>query len=341
MLSADYQQFVISDAGLTVMGPRMAQKLHALAPTKLDFYGKTVLDVGCDHGFWSFLAADQGAIEVLGVDRGRNVKGEGFVDLVQRNNHLIENHPRYDAVRFERFEAGRNWWDLGPFNIVLLMSLYHHVYQNTGGDHAPIWYWLWRQTDDVLLWENPTDARDAVVQANVAAEYHGNYTRERILDAASEWFDLEYAGPAEHEPYREVWYMKRKAKPAREYHGMAFSGAGGASKAFEHNDGLRMREICQALGFTPFPGSLNVHLTEPFDWNRMYYRCLISDVAERGKGLDVEWRERWARIYPLSVGYPAFAFRFEGETYPANFVELIAPDRLRDIIDPQQVELCQ
>lgn len=44
--------------------------------------GKRVLDVGCDMGFWSFLAAAKGADFVLGLDRNRDVRGIGPVDLV-------------------------------------------------------------------------------------------------------------------------------------------------------------------------------------------------------------------------------------------------------------------
>jgi hypothetical protein len=47
---------------------------------------------------------------------------------------------------------------------------------------------------------------------------------------------------------------------------------------------------------------------------------------------------RWARFYPV-VGN-TFAFRFEDESYPDNFVELIAEYWLADVIGRQQVVLC-
>jgi hypothetical protein len=339
MLSADYQQFSISDTGISSVGERMQKKLHALSLSGVSFADRTVLDVGCDHGFWCFLAAQEGATSVLGVDRGRNVRGEGFVDLADRNLST-SRHPLYETVDFERFEAGRNWWDLGPFNLVLLMSLYHHIYQNTGGDHRSIWYWLWRQTNDELLWENPTDARDSVVQANVDKSFHGDYTRESILKAASEWFALEYAGPAEHEPYREVWRLRRKEVPGFRYSGSAVDGAGGATKAFNYDSGRRKSEICDALGYMPIPGSMNVILSSPFDWDSKYYRTPLRDVVDRSKGLDSAWSERWARFYPvIANGIIAHALRFEGESYPDNFIELVADRRLRDALDGDKVEI--
>jgi CTP-dependent riboflavin kinase len=109
------------------------------------------------------------------------------------------------------------------------------------------------------------------------------------------------------------------------------AGAGGATAAFEHAGGRRIGEIAEVLGWRPFPGSLNVRLEVPFDWNDGYYRAEILDVVERGRGLDVEWRPRWARFYPVTIdGVDACAMRFEGERYPAELVELIAPWRLRD-----------
>lgn len=339
MLSVDYQQFDFTNQGLTVHGNRMVQKLRAIAPTGLNFSGKTVLDVGCDHGFWCFFAADEGADSVLGVDRGRNVRGEGFIDLVGRNleTSFLQG---YDNVDFDTFEAGKQWFDLGPFNIVLMMSLYHHIYQNTGGDHRSIWYWLARQTNDQVLWENPTDVRDAVVQANVDVDYHSGYTRENILNAALEWFDIDYQGPAEHEPYREVWLLKRKPHDAQKITGKVVSGAGGATKAFLHNNSARIKELKEMLGSEMLPGSMNVVVDAPFNWDSQYFRGMLSDVCERGKGLDVEWVKRPVRLYPVVVaGAQAYALRFEGESYPDNFIELIADHKLRDCIDDKFVEI--
>lgn len=338
MLSVDYQQFDITEEGISVLGDRMLKKLKAIEPTGISFKDRTVLDIGCDHGFWCFLASDLGAREVLGVDRGRNVKGEGVVDLVARNLETSLKNDRYESVDFEGFEAGKQWHDIGPYNLVLLMSLYHHVYQNTGGDHKSIWYWLWRQTNDQLLWENPTDSKDSVVQANVDREFHSNYTKERIVEAASEWFDIEYQGPAEHEPYREVWLLKRKLKDVDEYSGSAVSGAGGASKAFVYNDNARIKELGKAIGYLPFPGSLNVVLDRDFDWDAQYYRSTIKDVVDRQQGIDSQWADRPVRLYPVMVnGQFAHALRFEGESYPDNFIELISAIRLRDVIGSEKV----
>ena len=124
-----------------------------------------------------------------------------------------------------------------------------------------------------------------------------------------------------------------------EWVGTVQSGAGGASKAFAYADGRRIAEIERVIGVRPLPGSLNVRLSAPFDWDGApYTRAQILDVVDRSKGLDSEWAPRWGRFYALSVdGIPCWAFRFEGERYPLNFIELIAPVRLRDHIRGDRV----
>ena len=99
-----------------------------------------------------------------------------------------------------------------------------------------------------------------------------------------------------------------------------------------------MDEFQSLLGVRPVPGSLNVHLTEPFDWESRYYRAQLLDVVDRSAGLDSAWQPRWARIYPLAG--EVFAFRFEGETYQDDFVELIAGRQLRADTDVVVLEQC-
>lgn len=178
---------------------RMAAKLEAI-PLPDDLTGLSVLDVGCDHGSWCELASQRGASRVLGLDRGREVRtGEGlrFVDLVALNT--AQGWPRCE---FRAFDLGTEWTEFGAFDVVLFLSVYHHVYGETG-DHARIWRWLRAHTAGELLWEGPVDERDSV--ARMLTHERGGYTREAIWAAASEVFEVEHIGPALHRAHREVW----------------------------------------------------------------------------------------------------------------------------------------
>lgn len=316
---------------------RMSAKLKAIPlPFML---GRRVLDVGCDAGFFSFLAAECGASEVVGLDRNRHVKGVGYVDLVALNRKRAEDEGRRN-VRFEHIDVGKQWHEFGQFEVVFLFSLYHHIYECAGGDHRPIWFWLWRHctSNAVVIWENPTDCSDPVVRANVSVSHQANFTRDALLRAAGEYFEAEFIGPALHEPTREVWVFHPKQIESRLLAARVKSGAGGASNAFTYANGRRIQEIATILRMRPKPGSFNLETAGPFKWTERYYRAQILDVVDRSLGLDSEWAMRWARFYPVMGN--AFAFRFEDESYPDNFVELIAEYLLADVIGRQQVVLC-
>lgn len=343
MLSPDYAQFTL-DNGKIIPGERMLQKLKAV-PIPDDLTGKKVLDVGCDYGQFSFLCASRGA-DVLGLDRNREVRGVGFRDLVAINK--AQNIPNTD---FRLLNLGKQWHEYGRFDVILMLSCYHHVYENCG-DHKPIWFWLWRHCaqDGYVLWENPLDDTDKVVSMNVKRE---GYNRENILSAAQIYFDVEYIGPAIHEPNRHVFRFKPKTGLRNEYCIAIQEGAGGASKAFTHNDNKRIRQIHDAIGITPIPGSLNAITHKPFFWNFHYYVADIDDVVDRAYGLNSEWRPKAAYIYPVDVWGQAessdshhstraqgYVFRFKGEKYPVDFVEIIANSKLRDI-NPREIHTCE
>jgi CTP-dependent riboflavin kinase len=94
-----------------------------------------------------------------------------------------------------------------------------------------------------------------------------------------------------------------------------------------------MDEIERVLGSRPVPGSLNLRLDGPFDWDAEYFRAQILDVKDRSRGIESEWGPRWARFYPVRVdGEDAYAIRFESEHYDLQFMELIAPRKLRDMV---------
>jgi 2-polyprenyl-3-methyl-5-hydroxy-6-metoxy-1,4-benzoquinol methylase len=315
---------------------RVAQKKAAIPFP--DFVGKSVLDVGCDHGYFSFMAARQGASKVLGLDRNRDVRGKGPTNLIAQNTAIAKFDSQLIACQFEHINLGKQWHEYGKFDVILVMSMYHHWYEQCG-DHRAIWFWLWRHCAEQVLFEGPMDDSDPVVRANVSKP---GFMADNILAEACHYFDAEYIGPALHEPTRVVYRFTPKPLPTREYGVMVCGGAGGAAPAFEYESGRRIKELKSVLGFRPFPGSLNLRLFEPFDFNRGYYRSQILDVTDRSKGLDSEWSPRWMRFYPVKIdGTDAIAVRFENEKYSDVFVELVAPVRMRDQITTTTATLCR
>lgn len=299
----------------------MARKLRVVPLP--DLVGKRVLDVGCDHGFWCFLAAERGAKYVLGIDRNRPVKGKP-VDLVARNTAL-----GVPACEFAEMALGLQWHEFGDFDVVLMLSMYHHAY-NLVGEHDPIWFWLSRHAVGEVLWENPVDVTDGVARKDIRQELHGGYTEAAIRAAAEQYFDIEVVGPG-HVPSRVVWRCTPKALTPRMMQARVMSGAHGASKAFEYANGRRIEEIRAALGVEPVPGSLNLRTFAPFWWDHDHYVADVADVVDRRRGLSSAWAPRRCRFYPLKVnGAAAYAMRFDGERYGDDFVEVISDIRLRE-----------
>ncbi len=292
-----------------------------------DLRGKSVIDIGCDHGWWCKNAILAGASSILGLDRGRLV-GDSFVDLALRNKESIPG-------RFEKLDIGRQWHNFGKFDVALCLSMYHHVFENCGS-HSAIWYWLWQHTREELLWENPTSTDDDVVRLNVSRD---GYNRTAIMDAALRYFHVEVIGPALHVRTREVWRCKPREMPAIKWQGRVTHGGGGATKAFNFADGRRIKEIESILGARMVPGSLNLKLAHPFGWEHDYYRAQVLDCTDRAN-INSEWMPRWARFYPVKMNaVSAFAFKFEGESYPLDYVELIAPEMLSEHVTGDIVTL--
>src|SRR5436190_17791996 len=154
----------------------MASKLEAI-PLPPYMVGKRILDIGCDFGFWSFLAAQKGAQHVLGLDRNREVRGIGFVNVVEVNRRRAIDEGR-ENVSFAEANLGKQWPEFGSFDIVFCLSMYHHWYECCG-DHDAIWFWLSRHCSEsaLLLWEGPTDDSDPVVRHNVSDENRRGYAK--------------------------------------------------------------------------------------------------------------------------------------------------------------------
>jgi FkbM family methyltransferase len=340
-VAGDYQQYELDASGcIQWCGDRMNAKLVSLRDigvVETFCQGKSVLDIGCDMGFWSFLASTAGARMVLGLDRNRNVRGLGHTDLVAGNTHTARRYPMHDRVFFREINLGKQWHELGRFDIVFCMSVYHHIFAQCES-HKSVWFWLARHTmpGGTLIWESPLDERDIVIQKDVPRSLHRLYTRQAITEAFEPYFELVGGGPALHETTREVLVLRRKPQVltgSRIDEFQLKDGAGGATRAFQRDAGRRTKEIEDALGVRPFPGSLNVTLPGPFDWEREYYRVQIQDSTNR-KDPMAPWAPRWCRFYPLALSdVGGWAMRFEDEWYAPEFMEVIAPHHLRSIVE--------
>lgn len=68
-----YRTVYDSDFSVLVAGTEVIDADTLAAFSRIDFAGKTVVDLGCNFGFFAFQAKRLGAVSVLGVDRERQV----------------------------------------------------------------------------------------------------------------------------------------------------------------------------------------------------------------------------------------------------------------------------
>ena len=88
---------------------------------RIDFTGKSVLDIGCWDGYWSFYAEKRGAAEVLATDDiSQNwASGQGLPlarELLNSSIAINQNLSVYDVASLGR-----------KFDIILCLGVYYHL----------------------------------------------------------------------------------------------------------------------------------------------------------------------------------------------------------------------
>jgi riboflavin kinase len=108
-----------------------------------------------------------------------------------------------------------------------------------------------------------------------------------------------------------------------EFSGKVFSGNGGGKKFLEL-DWVK-RQINAILGFTPYAGTLNIHLSD----KSTEHRKLLENAAS----LTVRPAEGYynGKLFKASIGMLECAIVIpEVAGYPENVLEIIAPVNLRE-----------
>jgi len=246
-----YQDVIEKDGTVTRHGYRECEQRYAVVRRAMHPLRKpfTVLDLGASAGYFSMRLTDDFGARCVAVDRSAEVlQAEGRVAAVVHRDLGLE------AIRRQ-----------GTFDVILALSFLHHQLH-----WRPLLDLLVAHTRSVLVVETPDPSeklRQAVARhelSDIEAALIGAGF-ERIGSADSVWDPRIQRG---------IWVLRRNGISVRGH----VEGGGGNNGALlpRFTDGLS-----KVLGYTPFPGSLNVRTTRIM---RMGPYAMEYVDPNRGKG---------------------------------------------------------
>ena len=112
-----YQRIRLSD-GVYTPGPMDSEEKLRLIQLPEDLRGKSVLDIGCNEGFFAFEAERRGAAYVLAIDS--NVTARKKFHLVKR---LLKSNVEFLFLDVTNLDERT----IGQFDVTLFLSVFHHL----------------------------------------------------------------------------------------------------------------------------------------------------------------------------------------------------------------------
>ncbi len=285
-------QDVWKDGKLAVRGARDCAGRYKLIASTLPDRPLTVLDVGAYTGYFSTRIAEDFDAQVTAVD-----DFSGLVAAESERVKVINQRLGVDGLLH-----------LPRFDVVLALSVLHHMKD-------------WRNALELLrccrshlvievCHPQETWMRRAASRAEVAAQYKAvsRLPGAKLLGTAPR---IEAGNTFQ----RPVYLVPGSV---RTYEGMAFTGSGWCHR----NMSLYDQALGAKLGYEPFPGSLNVRLSEKYVLGKPW---LDWEGSKRGgKKLDRQFWRAWIGDLYCHAHVPG------RRNHGPNVIELVAPVKLRD-----------
>src|SRR2546427_7600765 len=112
-----YQRIPLTD-GVYTPGPMASEKKLRRIQLPEDLRGKSVLDIGCNEGFFAFEAERRGAAYVLAIDS----------DAMARKKFHVVKHLLKSNVEFLLLSVSDlHERTIGRFDVTLFLSVFHHL----------------------------------------------------------------------------------------------------------------------------------------------------------------------------------------------------------------------
>ena len=197
------------------------QRFEHVLPADLE--GKSVLDIGCNAGFYSFEMKRRGAGRVLGIDHD-----ERYLEQARFAAGVLG----FDDIEFRRGEV----WDVGAlgerFDVVIFMGVLYHL------RHPLLALDLIQEhvADDLLLFQSLQAGSEEMLEPEPDYEFHANlgvfeepgwpklhFVEQRYAGDPTNWWVPNAAGSAAMlrsagfeilaQPISDVFMCRRREKP--------------------------------------------------------------------------------------------------------------------------------
>ncbi len=149
-----YYQDIELPSGIRVSGYSKSNETWKRLSTAIDFKDKSVLDVGCFHGFFLFKASEAGARELLGIDISQPA-----IDVAKRIAWLRNSKALFVQADICRFRPEQR------YDIILVLNVLHHI-QDLHAALGNI-----SQAGNLVVFEIPTKQENAIVRALTKAGF--------------------------------------------------------------------------------------------------------------------------------------------------------------------------
>ena len=205
-----YQRFTLTENTI-IPDPKGQNNLnHLFKKMPLSsIKGKSILDVGCSLGLFSIICKQAGAEHVMGIDPF----GEAII-LAKKVSKFLNLDIEY---RIEKMADSLLYE--GSFDLLLCMSCYHYIF-NEYKDHDRI-FQIFYQLCDEMFFEGGlnSDSDESITKMFLNKEisdFKKDYTKEKFLETANKYFEVEYLG-LQSGGKREIYWMKKRKKIQKKY----------------------------------------------------------------------------------------------------------------------------
>lgn len=188
---------------------KRSQRIQALLPDPLT----SLVDIGCSKGYFVFAGSEQPTCKrCLGVD-----VYQYDIDVCR----WLKDYLHHDKVHFEKLAlhelAERIDEFGGPFQTALVINQYQYLYFGSARcpdrylDHEEIFKHLSKICNRRLIFNNRVNLADCqnIESISLASEKSQDYSEEKILAAASKYFNVIQQGSLGQYP---LWILNAKAE---------------------------------------------------------------------------------------------------------------------------------